>query len=152
MAFALLIYWPSFLEQRKVAGIRWQIAKMTQKRFLSFWMSIADTIHNKVNGQPNGQPASKRFRLPAESSPTPSPTPAAAFLSDIAQAGAGALWPETPMHGWSRGKLRLFLDSLDRSSGESWQQGATQLPNLLYWAKKQIVQWPAPKTLISEQN
>lgn len=102
--------------------------------FLSFcFMSIAGTINNKVDGQPNRQPASKRFRLPAESSPTPSPTPAAAFLSDIAKAGAGALWPETPMHGWSRGKLRLFLDTLDRSSGESWQQGGTPwLPDLLW--------------------
>lgn len=65
----------------------------------------------------NRQPASEWLHLPAESSPTLSPTPAAAFLSDIAEAGAGALWPGTPMHGWSRGKLRVFLDTLDRSSG-----------------------------------
>lgn len=43
------------------------------------------------------------FKLPAGSPPALSPPPAAAFLADMAmagaRAGAGALWLGTPMHG-----------------------------------------------------
>lgn len=154
MAFALLIYWPSFFGTAQ--SYRRSLTNCQNDTdvvffFLSFCLiSVTGTINNKVGGPPNRPPVCERFPLPAESSPTPSPTPAAAFLSDIAEAGAGAPWPETPMHGWSRGQLRLLLDTLDRSSGNRDNRVLHNcLTNSLEQTSKNN---PAPKTQISEQN
>lgn len=155
MAFALLIYWPSFFGTAQ--SYRHSLTNYQNDKdvvvFSSFCLiSVTDTINNKVGGPPNRPLVCERFPLPAESSPTLSPTPAAAFLSDIAEAGAGALWPETPMHGWSRGQLRLLLDTLDRSSGNRDNRVLHNcLANSLEQRSK-LSNNPAQKTQISEQN
>lgn len=65
------------------------------------------------------------FQLPAGSSPALSPPPAAAFLADMAVAGAGALGPRTPMHGWGGGLLR---DDAILMGGPRRRQSVVQLP------------------------
>lgn len=157
MAFALLIYWPSFFGTAQ--SYRHSLTNCQNDTdvvfcfFFSFCLiSVTYTINNKVGGPPNRPPVCERFPLPAESSPALSPPPAAAFLSDIAEAGAGALWPETPMHGWSRGQLRLLLDTLDRTSGNRDNRVLHNCLTNSLEQRSKLSNNSAPKTQISEQN
>ena len=101
--FVLLIYWPSFGKAQSYGQPVQNTRVNTRCSPLpdSQYTHSTHIVWHGVTGPSGKNNNSRCVELPAGSPPPAlSPPPADAFLADMA--GAGALGPGTPRHGWAR--------------------------------------------------